>query len=138
MPDFVAKSCNCLCTSIKTTCLLGPDSQGNYATVEVSQSFADNCRKETCTCSTHSDYTDVARERLFSAGKVNTFDGGTAEAVANTPVTPPSDSSSGNTEESTNGQENSSNESPSGGNSNASNSNETTNSNPAEGSPQEG
>ena len=70
--------------------------------MEVSQSFADNCKRATCTCSTHSDYTEVARERLSSASedKVTNFDNGLAETVAETPSVLPA----GNGEESTDGQ----------------------------------
>ena len=50
---------------------MGPDSLGNFATSEVPPSFADDCPRETCTCTSHEDYTTVAKERLDNAIRVH-------------------------------------------------------------------
>ena len=55
---------------MKETCLFGPDSLGNFATSEVDYEFAETCPRLTCTCSSHDNYTEVARERLATAARV--------------------------------------------------------------------
>ena len=66
-----AQSCEaCVCAPLRETCLLGPDSAGNFATSEVDPEFAANCPRETCTCSSHSDYQQASRYRIQHAIKV--------------------------------------------------------------------
>ena len=68
VPISLAESCeNCMCAPLKESCLLGPDSQGNYATSDVDPSFAEACPRETCTCSSHENYTETAQLRLENA-----------------------------------------------------------------------
>ena len=71
VPISLARSCEgCLCAPLKETCLFGPDSLGNFATSEVDLEFAETCPRQTCTCSSHDNYTEVARERLAKAARV--------------------------------------------------------------------
>ena len=71
MPISLARSCeDCLCAPLKETCLFGPDSLGNFATSEVDLEFAETCPRETCTCTSHENYTEVAQERLALAARV--------------------------------------------------------------------
>ena len=53
----------CVCHQLKTTCLIGPDSKCNFATIEVDRDFADNCG-EKCVCSNQENYMTLANERL--------------------------------------------------------------------------
>ena len=64
--EKMAQNCDkfCVCHDLKTTCLIGPDSVCNFATVEVDRNFADNCERNSCTCTSHSDYMNIANERL--------------------------------------------------------------------------
>ena len=71
VPVNVAKSCeSCICAPIRETCLLGPDSAGNFATTEVDSNFAETCPRETCTCTSHANYQMIANKRLSDAVKV--------------------------------------------------------------------
>ena len=66
-----AQSCDkfCVCHDLKTTCLVGPDSVCNFATVEVERDFAETCDRDSCTCTSHSDYMKVANYRLSGGGE---------------------------------------------------------------------
>ena len=72
VPNSTANSCGdfCFCTAIKESCLLGPDSAGNFATSDVDIEFAKTCSRATCTCVSHSDYTQTAQYRLSLAVSV--------------------------------------------------------------------
>ena len=69
VPEAHAKNCDtfCVCQDVKTTCLLGPDSLCNYATEEVDRDFADSCERDSCTCTSHTNYFEIANERLNSS-----------------------------------------------------------------------
>ena len=69
VPEKLAKKCDmfCVCQDLKTTCLLGPDSLCNYATVTVDHNYASSCDRSSCTCTSHTDYMKVANQRLSSS-----------------------------------------------------------------------
>ena len=71
VPERLAKNCDmfCVCQGLKTSCLLGPDSSCNFATETVSREFADTCDRETCSCTSHTDYQTVANQRLSDANQ---------------------------------------------------------------------
>ena len=75
--------------------MLGPDSVGNFATSQVDIRFAETCPRETCTCSSHQDYTQIAQERLAQAKSVfeiqtgdDKFDHGIDESLIINPDEP--------------------------------------------------
>ena len=57
----------CICKKLLTQCLLGPDSAGNFETIDVDREFADTCDRSFCTCTTHDDFFDKANELLDEA-----------------------------------------------------------------------
>ena len=76
-----------MCAPIKETCLIGPDTIGNFATSEVQPSYAETCDRDKCTCSSHDDYAETATERLATAIAVHSiqqgkqFDSGIDESL---------------------------------------------------------
>ena len=76
-----------MCAPIKETCLIGPDTIGNFATSEVQPSYASSCDRDKCTCSSHEDYAETAQARLATAIAVHeiqqgkTFESGIDESL---------------------------------------------------------
>jgi hypothetical protein len=58
---------DCICTAIGTSCLLGPDTAGNFETIEANPEYANECDRSFCTCTTHSDFFVKANIRLDEA-----------------------------------------------------------------------
>ena len=70
-----AKTCelisSCKCEYIKVTCLIGPDSLGNFQREQVPLSYAESCDRESCICSNHANFVIIAEQRIAGA---KTFD----------------------------------------------------------------
>ena len=61
------ESLDCECFAVMTTCLIGPDSRGNFENMEVRVTYANNCDRESCICAIHDDWVAIAEERIASA-----------------------------------------------------------------------
>ena len=60
-------SLSCTCEMIKASCLIGPDSRGDFTKMEVPITYAESCDRESCICNTHDDFVKIAEERISSA-----------------------------------------------------------------------
>ena len=47
---------SCKCELIMVTCLIGPDSLGNFQREQTPLSYAEKCDREKCVCSSHDNY----------------------------------------------------------------------------------
>ena len=61
-----AKLCGdfCYCKDIKTKCLVGPDKDGNFATKEQTDQWAEECTDDKCLCNDHEDFLKIFEDRL--------------------------------------------------------------------------
>ena len=59
-----AKNCeeksSCSCEYIMVTCLIGPDSMGNFQREQVPLSYAESCDQDKCVCSSHDNFVEMA------------------------------------------------------------------------------
>ena len=66
VPESVARACDmfCVCQELKPTCLIGPNSDCNYITLEVEREYAETCDRDQCICTIHDDYISTANARM--------------------------------------------------------------------------
>jgi len=66
-----AKNCeqnsSCRCEYIMVTCLIGPDSMGNFQREQVPLSYAESCERDKCVCSSHDNFVEMAEKRVAEA-----------------------------------------------------------------------
>ena len=58
---------SCKCELIMVTCLIGPDSLGNFQREQTPLSYAEACDREKCVCSSHDNYVEIAESRVIKS-----------------------------------------------------------------------